>query len=216
MLKDYYKILGVEPNAGPAEIKKSFRQLAMLYHPDKHEEDEPSMAKFMEIHEAYDTLTDPDKKEIYLQQRWYEQSMGRQLGGSMPLTTAEILQEAVRLNRYASTLDPFRMDADGLVEYQLKLFSGENIKLLLKENSTTVREEIIRLSLDTGKHYQLSQAAKLAPFLQQLADENSKSYQSIENFISVRSQQEFWQKWRIPLFILITAVICYLIFRTGR
>ena len=111
MLKDYYKILGVEPNAGPAEIKKSFRQLAMLYHPDRHEEDEPAMAKFMEIHEAYDTLTDPDKKEIYLQQRWYEHSMGRQLGGLMPLTREEILQEVIRLNRYASNLNPFLMDA---------------------------------------------------------------------------------------------------------
>src|SRR5688572_6098981 len=145
MLKDYYKILGVPPNAGPGEIKRSFRQLAMLYHPDKHQENEPAIARFMEIHEAYDTLMDPDKKEVYLQQRWYEQSMGRQLSGSEPLTAESILQEAVRLNRYAAQLNPYRMDREGLVEYQIKLFSPENIDILKKFNDSVLPAEIVRL-----------------------------------------------------------------------
>lgn len=216
MLKDYYKILGVPPNAGPGEIKKSFRQLAMLYHPDKHEENDPSMARFMEIHEAYDTLMDPDKKEIYLQQRWYEQSIGRQLGGPEPLTAETILQEAVRLNRYVSQLNPYRMDRDGLVEYQLKLFSSENIDILKKFNDKNLSAEIVRLSLDSGKHYELSQAIKLAPFLQQLVPDGSDAYAAVEKFIAVRSQQEFWQKWRIPIVLLVTVVICYLIFKAAN
>lgn len=216
MLKDYYKILGIPPNAGPGEIKKSFRQLAMLYHPDKHEDNDPSMARFMEIHEAYDTLMDPDKKEIYLQQRWYEQSQGRQLGGSEPLTAETILHEAVRLNRYASQLNPYRMDRDGLVEYQLKLFSSENIDILKKFNDATLSAEIVRLSLDSGKHYTLTQAAKLAPLLQQLVPEGTDSYTAVEKFIAVRSQQEFWHKWRIPIVLLVTVAICYLIFKMAN
>lgn len=216
MLKDYYKILGVPPNAGPGEIKKSFRQLAMLYHPDKHQESAPTMARFMEIHEAYDTLMDPDKKEIYLQKRWYEQSMGRQMGGIEPITPADMLQEAVRLNRYAASLNPFRMDKQGLVEYQVRLFIPDHIAVLKSSNEKQLLEEIIRLSLDTGKHYTLAEATRLAPLLQQLVPDGSPAFASIEKFIAIRSQQDFWQKWRIPLILAVTVVICYLIFKMSR
>ncbi|MGL6267902.1 MAG: DnaJ domain-containing protein, partial [Chitinophagaceae bacterium] len=59
MLKDYYRVLEVSPQSTPVEIKKSFRRLAMLYHPDKHDEDKIASAQYREIQEAYDTLTDP-------------------------------------------------------------------------------------------------------------------------------------------------------------
>lgn len=62
MSKDYYKILGIEKNASQEEIKKSFRQKAHQYHPDKAGGDE---AKFKEINEAYQVLSDPQKRVQY-------------------------------------------------------------------------------------------------------------------------------------------------------
>lgn len=59
MGKDYYKILGVEKNATPEDIKKSFRRLAHEYHPDKKTGNE---AKFKEANEAYQVLSDPQKR----------------------------------------------------------------------------------------------------------------------------------------------------------
>lgn len=62
MSKDYYAILGVSRNANEAEIKKAYRKMAAKYHPDKPTGDE---AKFKEISEAYETLSDSEKRAMY-------------------------------------------------------------------------------------------------------------------------------------------------------
>jgi curved DNA-binding protein len=63
--KDYYKILGVDKKATPAEIKKVYRQLAKKYHPDKNPGDKASEEKFKEISEANEVLSDPEKRKKY-------------------------------------------------------------------------------------------------------------------------------------------------------
>lgn len=63
--KDYYEVLGVSPNAPEAEIKKAYRQLAVKYHPDKNANDKASEEKFKEASEAYEVLSDSQKRQIY-------------------------------------------------------------------------------------------------------------------------------------------------------
>lgn len=62
--KSYYDILGVSKKASEKEIKKAFRKLAVKYHPDKNK-DKDAQEKFMKIAEAYETLSDPDKRKKY-------------------------------------------------------------------------------------------------------------------------------------------------------
>ena len=62
--KDYYKILDVPRNAKPADIKKAYRKLSLKYHPDKNSSPDAA-AKFADISVAYDTLSDPAKRETY-------------------------------------------------------------------------------------------------------------------------------------------------------
>ena len=64
-MSNYYKILGVEKSASPDDIKKSYRKLAVKYHPDKNEGDKVCEDKFKEISEAYEVLSDPAKKSEY-------------------------------------------------------------------------------------------------------------------------------------------------------
>lgn len=64
-MKDYYQILGVARNAGEQEIKKAYRKMAVKYHPDKNPDDAEAEARFKEISEAYETLSDPQKKAQY-------------------------------------------------------------------------------------------------------------------------------------------------------
>jgi len=63
--KDYYKILGVERKASQAEIRKAYRKLAMQYHPDRNPEDKQAEERFKEINEAYQVLSDPQKRTHY-------------------------------------------------------------------------------------------------------------------------------------------------------
>jgi molecular chaperone DnaJ len=63
--KDYYKILGVSRNASEEEIKKSYRRVAMQYHPDRNPGDKEAEEKFKVASEAYEVLRDPEKREIY-------------------------------------------------------------------------------------------------------------------------------------------------------
>ena len=62
---DYYETLGVSRDATTDELKKSYRKLAVKYHPDKNPGDAAAEAKFKEISEAYDALKDPDKRAAY-------------------------------------------------------------------------------------------------------------------------------------------------------
>ncbi len=65
MKKDYYDILGVPRHATQEEIKKAYRRLALKYHPDRNPGDEKAAERFKEISEAYEVLSDPQKRAIY-------------------------------------------------------------------------------------------------------------------------------------------------------
>jgi molecular chaperone DnaJ len=67
--KDFYQILGVSPDAGAEEIKKSYRKLAQTYHPDANPGDESAEERFKEISEAYATLSDTEQRKEYDQVR---------------------------------------------------------------------------------------------------------------------------------------------------
>ena len=73
--RDYYEVLGVARNATPDEIKKAYRKKAIQYHPDKNPGDKEAEEKFKEAAEAYDVLSDAQKRAKYDQ---FGHSMGPQ------------------------------------------------------------------------------------------------------------------------------------------
>ena len=63
--RDYYEVLGVSKDATPEELKKAYRQLALKYHPDRNPGDKEAEEKFKEAAEAYEVLSNPDKRARY-------------------------------------------------------------------------------------------------------------------------------------------------------
>lgn len=77
--RDYYEILGVSKSSSEAEIKKAYRKLAIKYHPDKNPDDKAAEEKFKEAAEAYEVLSNPEKKQRYDQ--FGHAGMGGAAGG---------------------------------------------------------------------------------------------------------------------------------------
>ncbi|RYD74605.1 MAG: J domain-containing protein, partial [Sphingobacteriales bacterium] len=81
--KDYYKSLGVDKNATTDAIKKEYRKLARKYHPDVNPNNKEAEEKFKEISEAYEVLSDPEKRKKYdqLGADWKKYEQAGQHGG---------------------------------------------------------------------------------------------------------------------------------------
>ncbi len=72
VISTYYDILGIKKTATQAEIKQSFRRLALRYHPDKNKNSEESRKKFMQIVEAYEVLSDEMSRKTYDSNSYYK------------------------------------------------------------------------------------------------------------------------------------------------
>ena len=214
-IKDYYKILELEPSASLAEIKKAYRRLALLYHPDKNGGKEYAETHFIEIKEAYEVLTTPSKKEIYLQQRWYEQSTGKKNFNTQPVTPPYILKQVLDLDKYVSSLDNFRMDKQGLYDYINDILSEGTIDQLKKFNEGDVNKEIIRSIIHTAGYLQHRQARNISSKLYDLSRGDVISISRINLFLLQVEKKARWEKYKVALIILVTIIISLLIYFVG-
>ncbi len=86
--RDYYDILEISRTATPEEIKKAYRKMALKYHPDKNPDDPASESKFKEAAEAYEVLSDPEKRQRY--DRYGHDGVKGQSGGGFNMSMDDI------------------------------------------------------------------------------------------------------------------------------
>lgn len=89
--RDFYEILGVSKTASADEIKKAYRKVAMQFHPDRNPGDKSSEEKFKEAAEAYEILSDEDKRSQY--DRFGHNAFGPGRGGSHGMNTEDIFSQ---------------------------------------------------------------------------------------------------------------------------
>ncbi len=214
-IKDYYKLLELEPSATLPEIKKAYRRLALLHHPDKNNNDPYAAAQFSDIKEAYEILTNPSKKEKYLQQRWYNQSTGSRKTQDV-ITPVSVLKQALELERYASKLDVFRMDKEGLRDYILELLSLTTIGQLKEFNEPAITRQIIDTIIRSANHLQEQQAIPIAERLRQLAGNDTSLHEQINIFAGKHRSRQQREKYNSLIILIATILICLLIWIAGR
>ena len=213
-IKDYYTLLKIEPSATLTEIKKAYRQLALQYHPDTNPNDHYAAAQFTEIKEAYEVLTDPDKKEYYLQQRWYNQSAGKRKTQTI-LTPVNILKQVLELDRYVSTLDVHRMDKHGLYDYICETINDETIEKLNGFNETDINKEIVGRILNASSSLLIPAAFGLKKRLLKI-NTDEITVLKINNHFSAISKTQQWEKYRVVIIFLIVLLLSALIFFFGK
>lgn len=214
-LKDYYSILELEPSATHQEIRKAYRRLAQQHHPDKNNNDPYSAALFTEIKEAYEVLTDPAKKEYYLQQRWYNQSIGKRKKQDV-ITPVTVLKQSLELERYVSRLDVFRMDKIGLQQYILDLLSDPTIEKLHTFNETETNHEIVSILLRSMKPLPPAYTDAIISQLRKLSGPDETAINQLNSFVEHHKRKSRREKYTLSIIIIITIILCLLIYFAGR
>ena len=210
-LKDYYTILELPPSASADEMKKAYRRLAHQYHPDKKNNDPYAAAQFSDIKEAYETLSNPVKKEYYLQQRWYAQSMGKKIKQET-VTPVIILKQMLELNRHVSKLNIHRMYHEGLFNHINTILSDENIYILNSFNEPAINKEIVLIALKSSHALPYHFVAPLTERLKKLITNEESIDKKFNQFIRHHKQTDYWKKRKIWVILFIVLLICLTIF----
>lgn len=210
--KDYYIILGVKPTASADEIKRSYRRLALKYHPDKNPGDIIAEATFKEIVEAYEILSDAKKREDYHYKRLY--TYNYKYKETPKATPQSILKEAVKLQQLVEKADPFRMNQEALLLQVEEVLNENNLSILKEEKQVSVNVKIIQALLIACEPMHFQFYFQVHNKLMQIADENSKKM--LANFYSSKQKENNWNKYKVIGAIVLALLMCLAIFLVSK
>lgn len=197
------------------EIRKSYRKLAMRFHPDKNPGDPYAAARFTEIKEAYEILANPSRKEIYLQQRWYQQSIGKKSKGDI-LTPEIMIRQALELEKYVHGLDLYRMDKPGLQGYMLDMLNDSQVERLRSFNDPETIRIIIRALLKSLQALPHDYALPVLERLRSLAGPDPLALQLVDHFGQRIRKKHQREKYSLVIILSATLLLCLLIWLAGR
>lgn len=214
-MKDYYSILEIPVTASLPEIKKAYRKLAMQYHPDKQKDEKYADAKFTNIKEAYEVLTNPRKKELYLQERWLSKASGKIKIDAL-ITPPNILLKSLEVNKQIALLDIYRMDHEGIAERIKQLLNDEVLEKLLAFNEIDINETIIDCLLSSSRPLPYAFSVDIFERLLRLASTNQLKINQIKSALLHKNKKEQAQKMELLLILGVVLCICLLIFFANK
>lgn len=213
-VKDYYRILGVAPGSDIPTIKKAFRRLALVHHPDKSNASAENSIYFQELQEAYQTLSDPYKREQYLYNRWLEKSMGHQLDQAM--SANEILHLFIKAEQYLTQTDHYRTNSHHLLQQMLHTFSERRIQIILEGKNEQQILNTIDLALKLSNRLKANEIEKALQHFSQLLDPKPFLREEWLQLLEKKKRDESLEKWKLPMMLLITILLCLAIYRISR
>lgn len=214
-LKDYYKILEVAPQATPQEIKKSFRRLALQFHPDKNEGDHLAEAQFKEIQEAYEILSDPDQRKEYNYKRWHLRSLGKSYT-QQPLTPVAILEECRALKTYVDSMSIFRLDFDAVSQHLRQIISPNAVGILNQYNDQLANNEIILTLLKAANPLPLRYFIPITEILLQIKGKDTGMHTIVDRHVREKKLHEIWDKYKWVVMIIVTTLLIWLMIEFGK
>lgn len=211
LLKDYYKILELRPGAPIADIKKSFRRLALLYHPDKNFGSNVHEAKFKEIKEAYEVLSDAKQRQEYNTRR-REQSQTEKKKTYRQPNAHSILGQAIEFRKRITALDPERMNKRALYHHIQQLLAIQNILILRHNNDPALNKHFIDEILSCSRFLLFPQVEKICLQLTELAGTDNETYRKIYHFSKQSRIHTYWSRYKFMAAVIVAVMLCLLIY----
>lgn len=210
-MKDYYAILECTPLSTINDIKKKYRKLAKQYHPDKQPNDPYAAAFFHDLKEAYETLTQPERKEAWLNKRWLHQVQNTFQAESTPLTPDRILKKLLKLDRELSLIDVYRMDQYTTIKELEDILNEENLNCLKQFNEQDINHTILLHMLACTKPFRYPYLKNVWKKLYVLAENNIDQTHLIDQIKNDKKRSYQLEKYTMPMVILITLLLCVMI-----
>ena len=205
--QNLYQALQVFPGSSMEEIRKSYRRLAMKFHPDKNPDNAAASKQFMELKEAYELLSDPVQRKEYDRRNGFTYNRN-----AAPPTTHLIVAEVVALRKYVERLNLHSLDHDALAYHLKKLLTHQRIEVLHhtadEKTLLLVRDEIIKAS--TPLRYKLLDDA-LDPLMELIANKTDLLPPLLQ-YKEKRKHAQTIQSLVPWIVLLITLLLCLGIF----
>ncbi|MPS72653.1 MAG: J domain-containing protein [Chryseobacterium sp.] len=213
-MKDYYYFLGIPQNASAEDIKKAYRKLSLKYHPDKNDNDEFFSDRFKEIKEAYETLTDTDRRRLYDQNLSSQQ---RNVKSILPPKIKNFSASKIRAQKgeeitiYWNTYDA---DLVKIVPFGLEKPNGERT-IRIKEFDSQGKFQILLHATNTVLHKTIVQGITITELAEsELNSEEKESlYNPSETFQKPQKKEVNLSKMTsVLIFLVLVALIVWLMF----
>ena len=212
-VKDYYKILELSPTSTPKEIKQSYRRLALQFHPDKNPGNPTAAINFREIQEAYEVLSDPEKRSRYNYQ--LRKPLRAATSVDLVFSPQDILAASLAIGKSVSLTDIFRMNKESLNHEILQLLSPKNLETLTRAGMKNLNRQVINeiLYAISPLPYHL-----LGPILENLvvlAENDDSILEKINNYKEQRKWRNRWDRSYPWLVLILTILLCWLIYSSA-
>lgn len=214
--KDYYSILGLSPAATTQEVKKAFRKLALLYHPDRNpgRQSQLSAERFSAIQEAYKVLSDARLRAQYQYARHvlHPQTNARPLAAS----AAEVRALAQKLHHDTRHLDPFRINRDLLYLQVMDILSDQHLQLLQEQADQLINRDIWQFLSYSLHHLSMAQLAAIRDRLATLTRHDKEAAVALARFWKEHKQYHYWNRYKIVVALLLALLFCLALYLSVR
>ncbi len=208
---DYYALLNLPPHATVDEIRRAYRKKVMDCHPDLYPDNPEKLRLFNTVKEAYETLVNPQKKEIYLQERWRRKAAGESMRGSV-FSSVEYLKQCLALNRQLAAMDAYRISEQQIFQQLNQLLAKEKITALQDVKDPLLLRSVAEALVPCTRFLSLKCFLKIAEALMQLSGDDALMHQKINMLIVEKKRERRLSLWKIPLILLLTILLCILIY----